>query len=405
MPVRIYALAKELKLDSKDLVDLCTRIGILNKGSALASLEDDEVARVKKHLANQNQEESSQGGSSTASGHGGIGAPIRSAAPVRTSQIPTLKSPAKPAPVAPPARVEPPKPEPVPEAPAPEPEVPPAAPLRPAAVAPVEIVEPAAPSTMTTATAKPTDADSARAPMSREDYIAPAAASGNRVRVLGTRRSAPAGSKPEGSGDERRKPTPAQRREPVIKLANIPKSGQAPPPPPKANEPAPQKPEFKLTKDLISGHKAGMKAPLDDIAKNAANGEAQRNRPKGQPQSAGGPGIPAKEGGLTQFKAAADKAKGSKHKGRTAEEEEEAKGAAGIAAARAERTKRRRPAGKGGVEEEAKKEEIVVATQAESCIVEAQISLRRVRIMPCCNSRVQFEAFQKQPVYRPFWSD
>ncbi len=51
VPVRIYALAKELKLDSKELVDLCTRIGIPNKGSALASLEDDEVSRIRKYLA------------------------------------------------------------------------------------------------------------------------------------------------------------------------------------------------------------------------------------------------------------------------------------------------------------------------------------------------------------------
>ena len=51
MPKRIYALAKELQIDSKELVDICTRIGILNKGSALASLEDDEVARISKYIS------------------------------------------------------------------------------------------------------------------------------------------------------------------------------------------------------------------------------------------------------------------------------------------------------------------------------------------------------------------
>ncbi|MFN5948897.1 MAG: translation initiation factor IF-2, partial [Pirellulaceae bacterium] len=50
MPVRIYTLAKDLKLDSKELVDLCNKIGITGKGSALASLEDEEVLRIKKHL-------------------------------------------------------------------------------------------------------------------------------------------------------------------------------------------------------------------------------------------------------------------------------------------------------------------------------------------------------------------
>ena len=51
MPKRIYALAKELSIDSKELVDLCSKLGIQNKGSALASLEDDEIARIQKYLA------------------------------------------------------------------------------------------------------------------------------------------------------------------------------------------------------------------------------------------------------------------------------------------------------------------------------------------------------------------
>ena len=43
MAVRIYSLAKELKLDSKVLVELCTKAGVTGKGSALASLTDEEV--------------------------------------------------------------------------------------------------------------------------------------------------------------------------------------------------------------------------------------------------------------------------------------------------------------------------------------------------------------------------
>ena len=50
MAVRIYSLAKELKVDSKELVDLCTAIGIGGKGSALASLSDDEVVKVREYL-------------------------------------------------------------------------------------------------------------------------------------------------------------------------------------------------------------------------------------------------------------------------------------------------------------------------------------------------------------------
>ncbi len=51
MPARIYSLAKELKLDSKVLVDICTSAGVTGKGSALASLNDEEVERVKAFIA------------------------------------------------------------------------------------------------------------------------------------------------------------------------------------------------------------------------------------------------------------------------------------------------------------------------------------------------------------------
>ena len=51
MAVRIYTLAKELKIDSKELVDLCTRAGIQDKGSALASMTDEEVAKLKEFIA------------------------------------------------------------------------------------------------------------------------------------------------------------------------------------------------------------------------------------------------------------------------------------------------------------------------------------------------------------------
>ena len=51
MASRIYALAKELKLDSKVLVDLCIKAGVTGKGSALASLTDEEVVRIKAYVA------------------------------------------------------------------------------------------------------------------------------------------------------------------------------------------------------------------------------------------------------------------------------------------------------------------------------------------------------------------
>jgi len=50
VPVRIYALAKELDYDGKELVDICKKAGITGKGSALASLDDDEVQQLKDYL-------------------------------------------------------------------------------------------------------------------------------------------------------------------------------------------------------------------------------------------------------------------------------------------------------------------------------------------------------------------
>ena len=51
MPIRIYALAKQLKVDSKSMVDICTQAGVTGKGSALASLTDEEVEKVKALIA------------------------------------------------------------------------------------------------------------------------------------------------------------------------------------------------------------------------------------------------------------------------------------------------------------------------------------------------------------------
>ncbi|MFM7136568.1 MAG: translation initiation factor IF-2 [Planctomycetota bacterium] len=71
MAVRIYTLAKDLKLDSKELVELCTRAGIQDKGSALASLTDDEVVKLREFMSGKAKAAEKPA------------APIRPAAPVR----------------------------------------------------------------------------------------------------------------------------------------------------------------------------------------------------------------------------------------------------------------------------------------------------------------------------------
>jgi translation initiation factor IF-2 len=51
VPIRIYAFAKELELDNKQLLDICEKAGIKGKGSALASLDDDEVSSIKEFMS------------------------------------------------------------------------------------------------------------------------------------------------------------------------------------------------------------------------------------------------------------------------------------------------------------------------------------------------------------------
>jgi len=340
VPKRIYALAKELAMDSKDLVDLCTKIGIQNKGSALASLEDDEVERITKYIKAPDAPRPAAGGTATAgSNPAATAAPPPPAAgplpPRRTGPIPNLsgRAPTKTAPAPATARVSEPPTSPPPPPPAVEP--PPPAPE-------VKTVEPVVP----VAPPEPPKPEPSKR-LTREDYT-PIAVGSGRVRVLDARRSE---TKKSESVDERKK-TPPPRREPIINLARLPKGAAPPLPQPKSNEPAPQRPEIRFTKDDISGQKQGMKAPLQEMEAqqqekvDSARGRSAKTGQSGQ----GSPGTPAAgaaaPGGLKNFKAAADKAKGRYRVGTDEEEDGIArgkKGSSGIAAARAERRKRSRP--------------------------------------------------------------
>lgn len=77
MAIRIYALAKELNIENKALVDICTSVGITGKGSALASLDDEEIAKVKAHLSGSPPASKSAAGKSGPSKSAADQAPIR----------------------------------------------------------------------------------------------------------------------------------------------------------------------------------------------------------------------------------------------------------------------------------------------------------------------------------------
>jgi translation initiation factor IF-2 len=73
VPARIYSLAKDLDIDSKDLVEICRKAGIPGKGSALASLTDDEVVKVRAYLAAGDKKKAEAAGESSRA----AGTPVR----------------------------------------------------------------------------------------------------------------------------------------------------------------------------------------------------------------------------------------------------------------------------------------------------------------------------------------
>ena len=283
MVVRIYSLAKELKLDSKVLVDICTRAGVGGKGSALASLTDEEVAKVKAFMAGGGGAKASAApptsvaaaASASATLTAPLRAPIPPVIPSITGKPPVLKVPSAPKPATPP--------------PVEEPEE-----------APPEV---AATSVMETAPEAPTAAPSiaAQAPaaeqqgMRREDYMGPGGTAG-RMPILSSRVNRDTSDK---GGDGSKKSAEPKPRSPAIRVGRMPTVEQ-----PRAaaasNEPAPQKPDLKLPIDAIRASKVGGK-PLqahlkkhEDRRKAELDAEAQAKTPgRGPVVRSGRPGVPA----------------------------------------------------------------------------------------------------------------
>jgi translation initiation factor IF-2 len=229
LPVRIYALAKQLKLDSKTMVDICTQAGVGGKGSALASLTDEEVDKVQSFI--------SAGGAKSA-------AKVGSASPLTPQRPKTLSSPPGetvrredylgpggtiagkiPVLAGKPAPPKTPKPAPVPEVHEPVVAPPPPPPAAP------EILEPVLPSR------------EMPPPLERPKIVA---------------------AKPKAPPLRKPRTAPAERTSPTIKLAPLP-TAQAPIP--KTREPAAQKPDIKLPRDAIRAGRLGEKPLSKHIEK------------------------------------------------------------------------------------------------------------------------------------------
>lgn len=279
MPIRIYALAKELQVDSKQLVDICNRAGVTGKGSALASLDDDELVKVKAFL---NKDSGSDGGSRGSQSRPAADEPLRPERPVqpaKPSRIRTLGGPLgnkmrskdddshssheeeiadDSAVVAEEETTQ------LEETTAGEESQ---APQHEAAHEHEEVV---AEESTTTAESGKSDDQAGSTPREEVDPDAPvrsirrgdyiAIGSQRKVRTLG------GGGGPKKE-DDRDKPKPKPKKvTPVVKIAKMP-TAPAPKQPTESKEPAAQKPIMQLPKEAIKGAKKGQKAPLEEFTK------------------------------------------------------------------------------------------------------------------------------------------
>ncbi|MCY3008141.1 MAG: translation initiation factor IF-2 [Planctomycetota bacterium] len=388
MAVRIYSLAKDLGIDSKELVDLCARIGIQGKGSALASLENDEIAKIKNHLAEKAAPSAEVAKESPKSQREPAkDAPIRDLGrPVTAKrEIGAIRRPA--------ALVDESSDEGLEVSVGLSTDAPAGEPQKLAAEPPMAQVEENSAVDFGADTKSPelSEEDNAvvkspglrvgRAPIAAQDEgsigalspevqddsvlvvatgdmpaAAPVAAKTRdsrvsepsrdftsmnvpgKVRVIG--RTKPIdGAKPVGTGDAVkgvRKP-----REPVINLAKIPKS-VAPSPAARAQEPMTLKPLVKLTPEVLKGVQQQQQQKQPGVQDKAGVGAAAKS---GTGTGRATAPSQTQHAGLTEFKQAAENKLNQKSRKPTADVEEPArkKGLASLEASRAERSKLRVP--------------------------------------------------------------
>jgi translation initiation factor IF-2 len=247
-------LAKELKLDSKELVDVCARLGIRGKGSALASLTDEEEVKLREHFKNPG----SQGAPKSKQAAPPLERPKE---PVRPAgKMPVLAAPRPHSPLAG-HRKKQSEDEQLDEQEAAS--APAEAPSAPAA----PVVAPASPQRE-----QPQREVAARGPLSgvmrRDDYIAPGGNMGGKIRTIGPGTS----SSKDKDRDREAKPSGARAR-PSIKLAPIP---MADVPPPSAPEVPTQKPDLKLPADALRPGKTSGKPLAAHLRRHEETLEARK---------------------------------------------------------------------------------------------------------------------------------
>ena len=320
MKIRIFALAKELNMDSKELIEACAEVGIVLKNSALASISPEERDKVVQHL--KEKAGGKQGAAAPSASRPVPPAPVREPVRMVGGKVPELKSVAprpqlsrlgqrdKPAAVAttePPAPPAPPVEVPAAETAPPEEEVVETAPPvtqpeespavaaeaatveTPAAETPASAAdvqaeeetqeeapaaeapsseEPSAPAAATAPPLRPAPPIKPGRAISRDDYI-PASGTSRafRPREIGARDAGDGGT-PRGPKRPKTKPGPA-----LPTLAPLGKF-KGPSLTAKQEEAPAQKPDLKLPADLLTSPR-----PLHDILKKNAEDKKKRRDP------------------------------------------------------------------------------------------------------------------------------
>ncbi len=368
MPIRIYALAKELQIDNKKLVDVCTRAGITGKGSALASLTDEEVVRLKAFMAGGGHRGAVGGKADGAArmadaGAAGVGHSIRrsdyigpAGAGTKVPVLPPIKqdrpprapaeglrrapgTPGRPEEIAPPVALTADVPPVVGEPTVPVAAAIPAAPVVPPPVA-VSTVPESLKSTVAAQEAKlPAKPLSVQPPpavgsSAAVGAVSPASPSprpavgpvpmpqrppmssmpGPLGRMLSKRDNKPGDGKPGERQAGERKPgekKSGDKAAPAMHLAPMPASKTTAKHKPK--EPVPQKPDIKLPPDAIRASKAGSKPLSEHLRKHEEKKKRDdlaakkgQSRP-GAPEGAAGVGLPLELGGKERPRRAAVK--------------------------------------------------------------------------------------------------
>ena len=290
--VRIYAFAKELGLDNKQLLDICESCGIKGKGSALASLDDAEIAKIKEHMAGGGAEKQAKADAAEASKP----APIRGESAIRpmrqlrsssssTSSSSSSTSTASSSSAATPATSPPP------------------------AAAPEEPVLPTA-------------------PVRNDNLLGGRRDSG--VRDLNQRKKTGGDDKKSDKKDKKKSKSGLN-----VKLAQMPKVKQ---PDPASSEPAEkvQKPDIALPQDAIAKARSGA-APLEHLTRQKTDKPKKRGN-KAQANNKSGAGQPQIFG---QMPSSTDRrGRRDKDKGKSGESGELD---SGLGSTRQLRAKRRRP--------------------------------------------------------------